>query len=145
MKNIDTFIDLLTQVLKQTPVGETREAESDDSKLSVSKFDDGFSVKMTSGVKPTFKFNDSEIKRKASEFKSIIEDLDEDFWLQIVDTLSKTFNMSEFGHLLDQTEFTELEAHQLDEYIKDASKVIASILLDEQETIKSLYNRLANL
>ena len=110
----------------------------DGIKFSVNVTNDGFSVKAETIED---KFDDSEIKEMAEEYKNIVAELNDDIFVETTEQLAKELDLKEFNRLLDLKSFTKEEADNLGDMIDTSTKVYSKYLKKSIQDLIQLYEK----
>lgn len=86
-------------------------------------------------------FDDSEIKEKVANYKSSIEALDDNTFLDILDEMREVIDIKEFDSLLDSESFTEETAARVEELIEHSTLIVHKFLQNKIQDLMALYER----
>lgn len=131
LMNLESLIDLIPENCDQ-------EFEINGNKLSVKRSGNVVEVKVEMADD---KFDDSEIKALISEYKENLEALDDQVFLDSVESLKKRVDIREFNDLLDLDSFTEEEAAIVESYINESNDIIRELLKTKLDNMCNLFNR----
>lgn len=131
LTNLESLIDLIPENCEQ-------EFEINGNKLSVKRSDNVVEIKIEMADD---KFDDSEIKALISEYKENLEALDDQVFLDSVESLKKRVDIREFNDLLDLDSFTEEEAATVESYINESNDIIRELLKTKLDNMCNLFNR----
>lgn len=131
LMNLESLIDLIPENCDQ-------EFEINGNKLSVKRSGNVVEVKVEMADD---KFDDSEIKALISEYKENLEALDDQVFLDSVESLKKRVDIREFNDLLDLDSFTEEEAATVESYINESNDIIRELLKTKLDNMCNLFNR----
>ena len=131
LMNLESLIDLIPENCDQ-------EFEVNGNKLSVKRSGNVVEVKVEMADD---KFDDSEIKALISEYKENLEALDDQVFLDSVESLKKRVDIREFNDLLDLDSFTEEEAAIVESYINESNDIIRELLKTKLDNMCNLFNR----
>lgn len=131
LMNLESLIDLIPENCEQ-------EFEINGNKLSVKRSGNVVEVKVEMADD---KFDDSEIKALISEYKENLEALDDQVFLDSVESLKKRVDIREFNDLLDLDSFTEEEAATVESYINESNDIIRELLKTKLDNMCNLFNR----
>lgn len=135
IENLANLIQVLNKIL---PEGMAEKLEANGIQISLIKKDGDIKINVTSEEKP---FNDSEVKKYISDFKSNIEALDDSLFVKVTEEFGETFDTKEFDTLLKLDSYTKQEAEKVTEMISEFSDIVCEHLQCEIEKLVELYKR----
>lgn len=104
---------------------------------------------LSTGEKELFQINgvdiiskDNNIKKEINDFKSVIEDLDDCLFLEIVEDLESIIDIKTFDELLEQDSFTEEETEIVSHMISLSKTVINEHIQNRIVDYKDILERL---
>lgn len=140
MKVNEELIQLMKAIRASVPDGTSTEFESNGIVCSINKGDDSFNISIRFEPEKTEDFDDTFIKITIEAYKQVLDNLDDDIFVEVAEKISKELNMKEFDSLLNQTKFTQEEAQKLEEMIGISSDIINDVISSKLEKlIKVLF------
>lgn len=103
------------------PVGTDRTYETDSYKVKVSNKDGDINVSIETDT-----FNDSETKKLVSDFKEWIQKVDDDIFIESFEQTKEAIDIKKLDSLLNQENFTEEEAEQVEDMINYFESIITN-------------------
>lgn len=119
--DLTDFLNIFTSVI---PEGEY---EIEGNKLSLIKTDNGFSLTIESNEKEDV-FDDSKIKETVVDFKQNINKLDDSLFIESLKQFKEIADIKRFNDLLNQDNFTEEEAFEINKMINKYAQVIKDLI-----------------
>jgi hypothetical protein len=77
------------------------------------------------------KFDDSEIKTEISNFKEVLQNLDDSMFLTFCEELGEMIDINDLNKLMDQDSFTKDEAEKVEGYLCESITLLCE-LIEEQ-------------
>lgn len=117
------------------PDGTEKDVEYGEYIVHVSKHGDELRITMNS------KEDNSGIKEIVEEFKSNIEDLDDDIFLDAFEDMKEVMNVDRFNELLDKDNFTKDEAIEVLGLIDQAKTIICENIETNMSYLEQMYDK----
>lgn len=124
----------LSKLLKTLiPVGTDRTQETGDFKIKVSNKDGDINVSIETDI-----FDDTETKKLVSDFKEWIQKVDDEIFINSFELAKQAIDIKKLDSLLNQENFTEKEAEQVEDMIDYFESVITNNIDDRIKELEDM-------
>lgn len=139
--DFDLLFTLFEQLNKEIPEGNYENIEIGNTKFNINKKDNLITIDFTKNNA----FDDSDTKHFVQLYKELIQELDDCLFVEATEEMEQTFDIKRFDVLLNQKSFTEEEASEVNEMIRQSLQIICNYLKTRINKLIDTYNKFNNL